>query len=66
MEQGDVEEALNAASRIGDDALQQRSQGRVVPESLTHGSSRQRVAWFRRGLDSGRLQDCDTFAQRTP
>lgn len=66
LEQGDVEEALNAASRIGDDALQQRSQGRVVPESFTHGSSRQRVAWFRRGLDSGRLQDCDTFAQRTP
>ena len=66
LEQGDVEEALNAASRIGDDALQQRSQGRVVPESFTHGSSRQRVAWFRRGLDSGRLQDCDTFAQRNP
>jgi uncharacterized protein len=64
LESGDVEEALNAASRIGDDALQRQSQGHVVPESFTHGTSAQRVAWFRRGLDSGRVQDCDTFQSR--
>ncbi len=65
LEAGDVEEALNAASRIGDDALQRQAQGRVVPESFTHGSSAQRVGWFRRGLDSGRIADCDTFRSRT-
>ena len=59
---GDVEEALNAASAIGDDRLQKQTQGRVVPESFTHGSSEQRVRWFRRGLASGRPQDCDTFS----
>ncbi|MBN8487221.1 MAG: neutral zinc metallopeptidase [Burkholderiales bacterium] len=64
LEQGDLEEALNAASRIGDDALQQQSQGRVVPETFTHGSSRQRVAWFRKGLEGAQLRDCDTFAAR--
>jgi len=64
LESGDVEEALNAASRIGDDALQRQSQGHVVPESFTHGTSAQRVAWFRRGLDSGRVEDCDTFQSR--
>ncbi|WP_374566450.1 neutral zinc metallopeptidase [Ideonella sp.] len=64
LESGDVEEALNAASRIGDDALQRQSQGHVVPESFTHGTSAQRVAWFRRGLDGGRVQDCDTFQAR--
>ena len=58
---GDIEEALNAATAIGDDRLQQQTQGRVVPESFTHGSSAQRVRWFKRGLDSGRPQDCDTF-----
>ncbi|OYT89742.1 MAG: metalloprotease [Burkholderiales bacterium PBB6] len=61
LESGDLEEALNAASRIGDDALQQQSQGRVVPESFTHGSSAQRVAWFRRGMDSGQINQCNTF-----
>jgi predicted metalloprotease len=61
LEQGDVEEALNAASQIGDDTLQRRSQGTVVPDTFTHGTSAQRVTWFRRGLQSGRLQDCDTF-----
>ncbi|MEW6706674.1 MAG: neutral zinc metallopeptidase [Pseudomonadota bacterium] len=61
LEAGDLEEGLNAASQIGDDTLQQRSQGTVVPESFTHGTSAQRVAWFRRGLQAGRLQDCDTF-----
>jgi predicted metalloprotease len=61
LEQGDVEEGLAAAAAIGDDRLQQQTQGRVVPESFTHGTSRQRVAWFRRGLDSGSLASCDTF-----
>ncbi len=61
IEQGDVEEALNAASRIGDDTLQRRSQGTVVPESFTHGTSVQRVGWFKRGMGSGSLRDCNTF-----
>lgn len=64
LEQGDVEEALNAASQIGDDVLQQRSQGTVVPESFTHGSASQRVGWFRRGMESGQIAQCDTFAAR--
>jgi predicted metalloprotease len=62
LEQGDVEEALNAASQIGDDTLQRRSRGSVVPESFTHGSSAQRVRWFKRGADAGDLKVCDTFA----
>jgi predicted metalloprotease len=62
LEQGDVEAALNAASAIGDDKLQQQSQGYVVPESFTHGTSQQRVRWFKRGLSGGRVDDCDTFA----
>jgi uncharacterized protein len=61
LESGDVEEGLNAAAAIGDDRLQQASGGRVAPESFTHGSSEQRVAWFRRGLTSGDPRDCDTF-----
>ena len=61
LERGDLEEAMNAASKIGDDALQRRSQGTVVPDSFTHGSSAQRVEWFRRGFDSGSMQQCDTF-----
>ncbi|HJV61005.1 MAG TPA: neutral zinc metallopeptidase [Albitalea sp.] len=64
LEQGDVEEALNAASQIGDDALQRRSQGTVVPESFTHGTSAQRVAWFKRGLQTGSVNQCDTFQAR--
>jgi len=64
LEQGDVEEALNAATQIGDDALQKRSQGVVVPESFTHGTSAQRVAWFRRGLQTGSVAQCDTFETR--
>jgi len=64
LEQGDVEEALNAATQIGDDALQRRSQGVVVPESFTHGSSAQRVAWFKRGLQTGSVAQCDTFEAR--
>ncbi len=62
LDAGDVAEALNAATAIGDDRLQQQSQGRVVPESFTHGTSAQRVRWFKRGLDSGRPKDCDTSA----
>ncbi|HEY9640340.1 MAG TPA: neutral zinc metallopeptidase [Coleofasciculaceae cyanobacterium] len=61
LEQGDVEEALNAASAIGDDRLQEESRGYVVPESFTHGSSAQRVRWFKRGIESGDLRQCDTF-----
>ncbi|MCC7285353.1 MAG: neutral zinc metallopeptidase [Burkholderiaceae bacterium] len=61
LEQGDLEEALNAASQIGDDTLQRRSQGTVVPESFTHGTSAQRVGWFKRGMQSGSLRDCNTF-----
>ena len=63
LEEGDVEEGLNAASAIGDDNIQRQTQGTVVPESFTHGSSQQRVSWFRRGLESGSMKDCDTFAR---
>jgi len=66
LEAGDVEEALNAAAQIGDDTLQRNARGTVVPESFTHGSSAQRVAWFKRGVGSGSVKDCDTFAQRQP
>jgi predicted metalloprotease len=62
LEQGDVEEALNAASMIGDDRLQQQSRGYVTPDSFTHGSSAQRVRWFRTGLQTGSIQACDTFS----
>jgi predicted metalloprotease len=62
LEAGDVEDALNAASAIGDDRIQQRMGGGVQPESFTHGSSQQRVQWFRRGLQSGNVESCDTFA----
>src|SRR5690349_21508506 len=65
LDPGDVEEALNAATAIGDDRLQQQTQGRVVPESFTHGTSAQRTRWFKRGFDSGRPQDCDTFSAAT-
>jgi len=64
LEDGDIETALNAASQIGDDTLQRRSRGTVVPESFTHGTSAQRVAWFKRGVDSGAIDACDTFAAR--
>ncbi|HEX5109355.1 MAG TPA: neutral zinc metallopeptidase [Vicinamibacterales bacterium] len=62
LDPGDAEEGLRAAAAIGDDRLQRESQGRVVPESFTHGSSEQRVSWLRRGLESGRIEACDTFA----
>ena len=61
LDDGDIESALNAATQIGDDALQKRSQGYVVPDSFTHGTSAQRVRWFRTGFQSGNLQNCDTF-----
>ena len=61
LEQGDIEEALNAATAIGDDRLQKQAQGYVVPESITHGTSRQRVEWFRRGIESGDFERCNTF-----
>jgi len=64
LEAGDVEEGLNAASAIGDDRLQRMTQGRVVPDAFTHGSSEQRVRWFRKGLQSGSLEACDTFSAR--
>jgi predicted metalloprotease len=66
LEPGDVEEGLNAASAIGDDKLQMQARGYVAPESFTHGSSAQRVAWFRRGLESGELSACDTFKAGKP
>ena len=65
LETGDVEEALTAASAIGDDRLQQQSRGYVTPDSFTHGSAEQRVRWFRRGLDTGDVGACDTFAARS-
>ncbi|NJR66083.1 MAG: zinc metallopeptidase [Leptolyngbyaceae cyanobacterium CRU_2_3] len=65
LEAGDVEEALNAASAIGDDRLQAESRGYVVPESFTHGSSTQRVRWFKRGIQTGEIGQCDTFAAKT-
>ncbi len=61
LESGDIEEGLNAASAIGDDRIQKRTQGRVVPDAFTHGSSEQRVRWFRIGLERGNHQACDTF-----
>jgi uncharacterized protein len=61
LEEGDLDEALGAAAAIGDDRLQRQAQGRVVPESFTHGSSAQRVRWFRRGFDDGAVNQCDTF-----
>jgi len=64
LQPGDIEEGLNAAAQIGDDTLQRRSRGQVVPESFTHGTSQQRVRWFRRGLDTGQTQSCDTFGAR--
>jgi predicted metalloprotease len=66
LEAGDMETALNAASAIGDDALQRQSQGEVVPDSFTHGTSAQRVRWFKRGIQSGQVTACNTFAAAQP
>jgi predicted metalloprotease len=65
LEPGDIESALNAASQIGDDTLQRRARGTVVPDSFTHGTSAQRVAWFKRGVASGQIDGCDTFSAPT-
>lgn len=65
LESGDIEEALNAASMIGDDRLQKQAQGYVTPDSFTHGTSEQRVRWFTKGLQSGRFETCDTFNAAT-
>jgi predicted metalloprotease len=65
LEEGDVEEAMNAAAAVGDDTIQQRTQGYVVPESFNHGTSEQRVTWFRRGLQTGEVNSCDTFSSGT-
>jgi predicted metalloprotease len=65
LETGDVEEGLQAANAIGDDTLQRQSGGRVAPDSFTHGSSAQRIRWFRTGLESGDPASCDTFTART-
>jgi hypothetical protein len=66
LEPGDVEEALGAAAAIGDDQLQRQTQGRVAPDSFTHGTSAQRVSWFKRGFSSGELRRCDTFSAGEP
>ncbi len=65
LEPGDIEEALNAANAIGDDRLQQQGQGRVVPDSFTHGTSAQRVRWFKTGFAQGQINQCDTFAAKS-
>jgi uncharacterized protein len=62
LEPGDLEQGLNAASSVGDDTLQKREQGTVVPDSFTHGTSAQRVGWFRRGFNAGSIDNCDTFS----
>lgn len=65
LEGGDIEAALNAATAIGDDALQRQSQGEVIPDSFTHGTSAQRVRWFKRGIESGQVDACNTFEARS-
>ena len=65
LESGEIEDGLNAAAAVGDDRLQRMSGHRVNPDSFTHGSSRERAMWFRRGLESGRIEDCDTFGGQT-
>lgn len=63
LDEGDIEQALNTAKAIGDDRLQQQSEGYVVPDSFTHGTSKQRYTWFKRGFDNGAINECNTFAQ---
>jgi uncharacterized protein len=66
METGDLESALGAAAAVGDDRLQSQATGHVNPERWTHGSSKQRTYWFKRGFDTGKVEECDTFANPTP
>lgn len=66
LQPGDVEEALNAATQIGDDMIQKRTMGRVIPDAFTHGTAEQRVRWFKAGLESGRMDSCDTFNTANP
>jgi len=66
LDTGDVEEGFAAAAAVGDDRIQKQSQGYVVPDSFTHGSATQRLAWFKTGLASGDMRKCDTFAARAP
>lgn len=66
LERGDIEEAMNAAAQIGDDAVQRRQQGYVVPDSFTHGRSAQRQTWVRRGLQGGRVAHCNAFDVTRP
>ncbi|MGA9230630.1 MAG: neutral zinc metallopeptidase, partial [Exiguobacterium oxidotolerans] len=61
LEEGDLEEALGAANAVGDDTLQKKGQGYVVPESFTHGTSKQRKSWFQKGFDNGTIEGGDTF-----
>ena len=61
LDRGDIEEAMRAANQIGDDAIQSRTQGNITPHAFTHGTSEQRMRWFSRGLNSGRIEDSDTF-----
>lgn len=63
LEEGDIEEAMSAAQAVGDDAIQQKSQGRIVPDAFTHGTSKQRMQWFMKGYNSGNIEDDDTFAE---
>jgi uncharacterized protein len=66
LEPGDIDEAMNAASAVGDDRMQKRSQGYVVPDSFTHGSAAQRQSWFKRGYETGQMSACDTFGTERP
>lgn len=66
LNEADIQEGLEAANAIGDDTLQKRSQGRVVPDAFTHGTSQQRMKWFMKGFETGRIQDGDTFSERNP
>lgn len=63
LEEGDIEEAMSAANAVGDDAIQQKSQGHIVPDAFTHGTSKQRMYWFMKGYNSGNIKDGDTFAE---
>ncbi len=64
LEDGDIQEGLNAARQIGDDMIQKRTQGHVVPDAFTHGSSEQRMHWFKKGFQSGEMSVCDTFSAK--